>query len=138
MMRLSTRGRYGLHAMYHLGCNYGKDPISLNEIAKKTGLSENYLEQLLRQLKKSGLIDSVRGAQGGYLLSRPASEITIGEILISTEEFFGPSECAIIDGLCSRQGNCPARGVWMDLYDSMLSSVNKISLQEMIEGQYIL
>lgn len=137
-MRLSTRGRYGLHAMYYLANNRDNEPLSLTSIAKMTGLSEHYLEQLLRQLKKAGLIDSVRGAQGGYYLARLPKDISIGEILVTLEEFFGPSECSISEGLCSRQGRCPARGIWSDLYASMMESVNNISLQDMIEKKYVL
>lgn len=66
-MKLSTRGRYGLMAMYHLAENYGKGPLSVNYIAEAEGLSVAYLEQLFSRLKKRNLVESIRGAQGGYV-----------------------------------------------------------------------
>ena len=80
-MRLSTRGRYGLKAMYQLAIHYGEGPIPLKQIADKENLSENYLEQLVSQLRKEGLLTSVRGAQGGYMLAIPPREITVGNVL---------------------------------------------------------
>ncbi|HBC95535.1 MAG TPA: Rrf2 family transcriptional regulator, partial [Clostridium sp.] len=68
-MKLSTRGRYGLKAMYQLATHYGKGPIPLKQIADEENLSESYLEQLVSQLRKEGLLKSVRGAQGGYMLA---------------------------------------------------------------------
>lgn len=88
-MRLSTRGRYGLAAMIYLGKKYGDNPVSLNEISKATGLSNNYLEQLIRELKKQDLVISVRGVQGGYLLKKSPKEISVAEILECLEEFLG-------------------------------------------------
>ena len=84
-MRLSTRGRYGLKAMYQLACHYGEGPISLNSIAEEQDLSENYLEQLVATLRKEGLLNSVRGAQGGYMLAKPPEDITVGNILRTLE-----------------------------------------------------
>lgn len=84
-MKLTTRGRYGLVAMGVLKDNYGKGPISLKKIATEKGISEAYLEQLFSELKKNNLIRSIRGAQGGYELSKPPQEISIGEILKALE-----------------------------------------------------
>lgn len=70
-MILSTKGRYGLKAMFELGLQYGKGPIPLKVIAERQNIPENYLEQLIAILRKAGLVKSVRGAQGGYLMLRP-------------------------------------------------------------------
>jgi len=137
-MRLSTRGRYGLHAMYVLGCHYGEDPVSLAEISKKTGLSDNYLEQLIRQLKLAGLVDSMRGTHGGYYLTKDPKNITVGDILKNLEEFFGATECSVADGICSREGSCPARGVWANLVASMEETVESMTLDEVVAGKYVL
>lgn len=69
-MKLSTRGRYGLKAMFDLALNYGDGPISLTSIAERQAISVNYLEQLISPLRKAGLVESVRGAQGGYMLAK--------------------------------------------------------------------
>lgn len=137
-MRLSTRGRYGLHAMYVLGCHYGDDPVSLTEIAKETGLSDNYLEQLIRQLKLAGLVDSMRGTHGGYFLTKDPKEITVGDVLKNLEEFFGATECSIASGICSREGTCPARGVWIKLLNSMDKAVESMTLDQVVSGEYVL
>ena len=91
-MRLSTRGRYGLAAMIYLGKKYGDNPVSLNEISKATGLSNNYLEQLIRELKKQDLVISVRGVQGGYLLKKSPKEIFDSMIFV-----YGTSPIDIIE-----------------------------------------
>ncbi len=135
-MRLSTRGRYGLQAMYVLAKNYNKDPISLNEIAKITTLSNSYLEQLIRRLKKGGLVDSVRGSQGGYFLSRDPKYITIGDILRNLEDFFGTTECSTDEDFCPKQEDCPARGVWVEITNEITKKVDSMTLEEMVQGKY--
>lgn len=80
-MKLSTKGRYGLKAMFELSINKNKGPLPLKLIAKNQSISEQYLEQIFSTLKKSGLIKSVRGAQGGYLLNKEAKDISVGDIL---------------------------------------------------------
>ena len=80
-MKLSTKGRYGLKAMFELSINQNAGPIPLKYIAKRQNISEQYLEQIFSALKKSGLVKSVRGAQGGYLLAKDPSDITVGNIL---------------------------------------------------------
>jgi len=79
-MWLSTKGRYGLKAMLDLALHNGEGPVALKSIAERQNLPENYLEQLFATLKKAGHITSVRGAQGGYLLSKDPDSITIGSI----------------------------------------------------------
>jgi len=80
MFRLSTKGRYGVRAMFDLALHYDEGLVSLKSIAERQEISEHYLEQLIAALKKAGLVKSIRGAQGGYMLSRDPSKITIGEI----------------------------------------------------------
>ena len=136
-MKLSTRGRYGLHAMYVLGKNYEGDPISLSEISKITSLSNSYLEQLIRRLKKGGLVDSVRGSQGGYFLTRSPKEISIGDILRNLEEFFGTTECSTDDDYCPKQDGCPARGIWVEISNEITRKADSMTLDEMVKGKYI-
>ena len=84
-MKLSTRGRYGIHAMYDLALNCNLGPQPIKAIAERQTIPEAYLEQLFAQLKRDRLVNSVRGAQGGYTLSRPPEEITVGDVLRSLE-----------------------------------------------------
>lgn len=132
-MKLSTKGRYGLMAMYQLALDYGHGPISLKFIAEKQGLSENYLEQLFSSLRKDGLITSVRGAQGGYLLSRDPLEITVGQILRSLEGNLGPAECANHDSDCTKELGCATKSVMVKIKDSIDSVIDAITLKDMLD-----
>lgn len=135
-MKLSTRGRYGLRAMYVLGKNYGSDPVPLSEIAEQTELSTSYLEQLIRRLKKSELVDSARGFQGGYFLTRSPADITVGEILESLEDFFGITECSHENGHCNNESQCTVRGVWIELSKEITEKANSITLEDVVSGKY--
>jgi Rrf2 family cysteine metabolism transcriptional repressor len=93
-MRLSTAaGRYGVRAMYDLAIHYGKGPVVGRAIAERQNISLPYLEQLLTRLRRSGLVDTVRGPQGGYLLARTPSRIKVGEIISSVEGPTRISDC---------------------------------------------
>ena len=84
-MKLSTKGRYGLRALIDLA-QYSKDaPVSIMSISSRQELSERYLEQLMSMLKKAGLMKSIRGAAGGYILAKPADEISVGDVLRALE-----------------------------------------------------
>ena len=99
-MKLSTKGRYGLKAMFELSLNHSKGPVSIKSIASKQNIPEQYLEQIFSKLKKANLIKSVRGAQGGYLLSRRASDITVYDILVVLEGPISISDCLSDEGVC--------------------------------------
>ena len=88
-MKLSTKGRYGLSAMIDLAVYSENEAVSLNSIAERQHISEGYLEQLMAKLKKAGLVTSIRGASGGYRLARPASEVSVGDILRALEGKIG-------------------------------------------------
>lgn len=132
-MKLSTKGRYGLMAMYQLAIDYGKGPISLRDVAKKQGLSENYLEQLFSSLRKDKLLKSVRGAQGGYLLTRNPKDISVGEVLRSLEGSLAPAECAEHDVDCLKEESCATKLVLVKIKDSIDSVVDSITLQDMLD-----
>lgn len=132
-MRLSTKGRYGLMAMFQLAQEYGNGPISLREIAEEQELSNSYLEQLFSVLRKDGLIESVRGAQGGYLLSDEPNNITVGHILRSLEGDLSPADCAgesLIE--CSKEENCATKLVLVKIKDSIDAVVDSITLEDMV------
>ncbi|MDR7870050.1 MAG: Rrf2 family transcriptional regulator [Tissierellaceae bacterium] len=134
-MRISTKGRYGLMAIFELALEYGKGPIPLNNIAEEQGLSESYLEQLFSTLRKDGLIKSVRGAQGGYMLANEPSMITVGQILRSLEGDMAPAECAGDDPTidCSKEDGCATKLVLVKIKDSIDKVIDNISLQDMID-----
>ncbi|HLR20474.1 MAG TPA: Rrf2 family transcriptional regulator [Tissierellaceae bacterium] len=132
-MRLSTKGRYGLMAMFQLAQEYGKGPVSLREIAETQKLSNSYLEQLFAVLRKDGLIKSVRGAQGGYLLSDEPGNITVGKILRSLEGDLSPSECTSDNTIdCTKEDDCATKLVLVKIKDSIDEVVDSITLRDMI------
>ncbi|MDX9917480.1 MAG: Rrf2 family transcriptional regulator [Gudongella sp.] len=132
-MKLSTKGRYGLMAMYQLAQDYGQGPISLKYVAEKQGLSENYLEQLFSNLKKEGLLTSTRGAYGGYMLSRIPGEITVGQILRSLEGNMSPSDCVADDGFdCAKDESCASKWVFAKIKDSIDRVIDSITLEDMV------
>ncbi|MEA4927378.1 MAG: Rrf2 family transcriptional regulator [Candidatus Limiplasma sp.] len=130
-MKLSTRGKYGLYAMYYLAEHKDEGPQSLQSIAS-TGVPKQYLEQLLGNLRRSGLIHSVRGAQGGYQIARPPGEITILDVIDAMEGPLELSECMTDEGHCDRSCQCPVRRVWQKLTDSINRELADVTLDEML------
>lgn len=132
-MKLSTKGRYGLMAMFELALEYGNGPIPLRSIAEKQGLSDNYLEQLFSVLRRDQLINSVRGAQGGYMLSRPPKEITAGDILRSLEGEIVPADCTSDNPKeCAKEDTCATKLVLVKIKSSIDEVIDSITLQDML------
>jgi len=131
-VKLSTKGRYGVAAMYDLAMHYGQGPISLKSVAQRQGISEHYLEQLMGSLRKAGFVKSVRGAQGGYALTREPNQITVGDIIRVMEGPTAPVDCLITGG-CERDraGICVTRGVWAKVRDSIDQVLDSISLSDL-------
>lgn len=131
-MKISTRGRYGLMAMYRLSLNYGKGPISIADIAKLEGLSESYLEQLFTSLKKDKLVKSVRGASGGYVLTRAPEDIKIGEVLNALEGDMAFTCSSMKDKPeCRNSDACATKGILDKLQLEMEKVLNSMSLADM-------
>ena len=132
-MKLSTRGRYGIHAMYDLALNADGGPQPIKAIAERQGIPEAYLEQLIAALKKDGLVISTRGAQGGYMLSRRPGEITVGDVLRSLEGGLSLVDCLDEEEACGKSCACPSRIVWLKLREGLNRVVDGITLQDMVE-----
>lgn len=133
-MKLSTKGRYGLRAMIDLARYSEEEPVSISSVATRQGISERYLEQLVSLLKKAGLVKSIRGASGGYVLARAMNEISVGDILRALEGNLEPVQCAAFyseDG-CSASGGCVTKYVWQKINDSINHTVDEIKLDELV------
>lgn len=132
-MKLSTRGRYGLKAMVDLAVNFGEGPISLNSIATRQGISLSYLEQLISPLRKSGLVKSIRGAQGGYLLNKEPKEISVGDVLIVLEGSLAPVDCLdnSEEESCGSSQFCVSKIIYEKIHVAINEVVNKTSLADM-------
>ncbi|WP_326909479.1 RrF2 family transcriptional regulator [Sedimentibacter sp. MB31-C6] len=131
-MILSTKGRYGLKAVFELSLNYGSGPISLKKVSEKYEISENYLEQLFAKLKKKGYIETVRGPQGGYMLAKNPKEITVGMILRTLEGDITTSDCLGKD-ICSRESICATRIIFEKIENSINDVIDNITLADMYE-----
>ncbi len=132
-MRLSTRGHYGLKAMFDLAQNYGSGPISLKTVAERQNLSDHYLEQLIAMLKKADLVKSIRGARGGYFLARDPSEIKVGDVIRALEGPIAPVHCVseVDPGCCSEADYCITRTVWAKVRDALAAVLDSITLADL-------
>lgn len=134
-MKLSTKGRYGLRALIDLAQYSSEAPVSITSISARQGISERYLEQLVSMLKKAGLVSSVRGAGGGYILAKDMSEISVGDILRALEGNLEPVECAGLepDGECQASDMCVTKYVWQRINESISQTVDEIMLDQLVE-----
>lgn len=129
-MRLSTRSRYGLRAICYLAENQEKGYVPISEISKNLDISDNYLEQLIRLLKKANIVKSVRGPKGGYKLNRNFDEITVGEIIRILEGDTNFTGCLEDGGHCDDK--CRAYIAFNKLDDAINDTINSITIYDMI------
>ncbi|MDY2777794.1 MAG: Rrf2 family transcriptional regulator [Collinsella sp.] len=131
-MLISSKGRYALRLMIHIaafGESGGK--ISLREVAERESISLKYLEQVVRPLMQEGLLRSVRGKGGGYVLARPASEITAGDILRAAEGQRPTVACEGLEGSCGRVDLCSTVRFWTGLERAIDSYVDGVTLADL-------
>ncbi len=136
-MKLSSKGHYGLRAMTELARAYGGGPVAIADIAQTENLSVAYLEQLLAQLRRAGLVESTRGARGGYQLTRPPSAVTVGEVVRVLEGPIAPVECAseaADPGCCERVSDCASRQIWQRMRDSIAAVLDSTTLADLCRG----
>lgn len=136
MMKISTKGRYALRLMLDLALSSNGKAVPLKECAKRQGISDKYLEQIVTQLSRAHMVRSVRGAGGGYLLTREPSEYTIGEILRTLEGDLSPVSCAPGAPCCERSDDCVTREVWQKVQEAVDQVVDGISLADLIERSH--
>ena len=125
-MKLSTRARYGLKALIDLGLHCETEAVSIQSIAVRQNISDSYLEQLMAKLKKAGLVESTRGAGGGYRLGRPAAEISVGDVLRVLEGIEH-------QGGCDGSDVCVTKYVWKRINDSITQAVDTMMLDQLID-----
>jgi len=137
-MKISTKGRYGLRALIDLAQLGYDDPISITTISNRQGVSERYLEQLMSLLKKAGLVKSIRGANGGYILAKELSEISVGDILRALEGDLEPVACPAIKTIkseedCNAVDQCVTKYVWQRISESINRTVDEIKLDQLLQ-----
>ena len=132
MIKLSTRTRYGVRLMLDLAQKHGSGPVLLKDIAKEEGLSEKYLSLIVIPLKASGLLKGLRGASGGYTLSREPSEITLKEIVESLEGKIFLVDCDPDPKSCTRSGVCATRDVWQVIATKITGELESMTLADLV------
>ena len=141
-MMFSTKAEYGVRVMTHLARANGEGPISLASIAESEGLPLAYLEHLAQRLRRSELVQSTRGAHGGYTLGRPADEITMAEIVRALEGSIAPIECISADPdgqlVCTREGEsghdpCPTKLLWTRVQGSIVRTLTDMTLADLVQ-----
>ncbi len=137
-MKLSTKGRYGLRAMIDMARYSEKEPVSISSIAVRQEISEGYLEQLVSLLKKAGLVKSIRGAGGGYILARNMAEISVGDILRALEGSLEPVRCAAFysEEGCIASDGCVTKYVWQKINESINRTVDEMKLDELVRESW--
>jgi Rrf2 family protein len=138
MLRLSTKGQYGVRAMYEIakGCNSG--PITIKEISEKQDVSVAYLEQILNTLRKAGLITSVKGPGGGYVLSKEPGSISIGAILRELEGPVAITSCLDPKEGCMRIEGCVTHLLWKSLGEKIEGFLDTMTLRDLVKGNEVM
>lgn len=135
-MKISTKGRYALRLMLDLAVYNTGEPVSLKDVAKRQEISEKYLEQIISILNKAGFVRSIRGAQGGYMLTKEPTEYTVGAILRLTEGDLAPVSCVGADNAgCDRKDCCVSVRIWEKLNAAVNDVVDGITLADMVMWQ---
>lgn len=130
---ISTKGRYALRVMLDLSEQPKDEAIKLKDIAERQGISVKYLEQIIAVLNKAGLVRSIRGPQGGYMLNRNPEDYTVGMILRLTEGDLAPVSCVSYNNnaVCSKESACATKTVWHKMYNAINDVIDNITLADL-------
>ncbi len=140
-MKVSKKTEYGLRAMVAIALMAGQDkPVPLSTIAESEGIPEQFLDQIVAKLRRAGFVKSIRGVNGGYMLSRPASEITIGSLVRLLEGSLAPIGCiseelADADVFCDRISVCHTRSVWLRVMNAVTKALDSITLADVLHDE---
>ena len=134
-MKLSTKCRYGLRAVLDIARRYGKTPSKRKDIAKREGLSSSYLENILLVLRNRKIVETTRGVNGGYILSRKPSEITVFDIANALEGPLCVVDCVEKPKGCEKSGECITRLVWCEVAEAIKKVLESITLQELLDKE---
>lgn len=132
-MKLSTRTRYAVRAIIELAQNDSKKPLQLRIIAQRQDISVKYLEQLMAILRSAGLVRSIRGAKGGYILAKAPNQIRLSEVLHCLEGVVTTVECVEDEDCCVRAADCAARQVWAQVQQAIEDVLSSLTLQDVID-----
>ncbi|MBQ7473342.1 MAG: RrF2 family transcriptional regulator [Oscillospiraceae bacterium] len=135
-MNVTSKGRYALRVMLDLAQHPDEGYISLKTIAERQNISMKYLESIVGELKKAGLVESTRGKEGGYCLPRTSEDYSVGEILRCLEDNLAPVSCIKAGGVdCAHAGECMTLPMWMELDELTNTYLDRVTLQDLITGE---
>ncbi len=141
-MKIAKKTEYGLRAMVAIALLAGQDrPTPLREVAESEGIPEPFLDQIVAKLRKAGFVKSVRGVNGGYTLSRPPQDISVGELVRVLEGSLAPMGCVSEEFIespgefCGRYQTCHTRNVWLRVMDAITRSLDAISLADVMHDE---
>ena len=132
-MKLSTRTRYGIRAILELAEYYGNGPLQLRVIAHDQGVSVKYLEQLMAMLKAAGIVRSIRGSKGGYILAKQPGQVKVSECFQCLEGPVITTECVKDESFCERTNDCIARQVWTEVQNAVMGVLESMTLQDLVD-----
>lgn len=135
-MRISRKGEYALRAVTFLALNYGKSPVQIHEISRREKIPEKFLEQILLQLRRAGLLESKRGAHGGYLLLRPPGKISLAEVIRVIDGALAPVGCVSkwAHVRCADEKKCGLRKVMLEVRNVVADMLESITLEDVSKG----
>jgi Rrf2 family iron-sulfur cluster assembly transcriptional regulator len=131
-MKLSTRSRYGVRLLVHLACHQNQGPVQIGAVSQREKISAKYLEQIIRPLKKSRLVTSVRGPKGGHLLAQKPENITLGQVVRLLEGHTDLVECVSHPETCTMVDDCRIRLGWREATQSLFERPDSITIAELI------
>lgn len=133
-MRLTTKGRFAVTAMVDLAMSGGERPVTLGDISERQKISLSYLEQLFGKLRRKELVSSVRGPGGGYRLTRPTNELSVGEIILAVDEPIDATQCGGKEN-CHDDQKCITHDLWTELNRHIFEYLDSVTLYDLVEKQ---
>ena len=133
IMKISTRTRYGMRAILELALAYGAGPLQIKAIAERQNISNKYLEQLVGIMRSAGLVRSIRGPHGGYVLAKPPEEIKLSEIFRTLEGPVLTVECVENENVCPSHADCITRRLWIQVNEAILSVLENKTLHDLMD-----
>lgn len=133
-MRITYKGDYALKTILDLAINYGKQPVTINDLARRADIPTKFLEQILLDLKRGGFVESRRGKIGGYLLSKPPSGIKLGDVIRFIDGPIEPIACVEKNYKgCQDLNNCVFRSIWQRLTNETSKIINDITFEDLVK-----
>jgi Rrf2 family protein len=136
-LNVSTKGRYGLRAILDIARQEQGKPVTLSAISRRQQISEGYLEQIMAPMKRAGLVHSIRGAQGGYILARQPKDIVVGDIFRALEGPLALTSCTSesLENSCLNQESCGSRFIWDEVQKAISQVLASYTLEDLLERE---